>query len=115
VHRVGGEVVDIFGLDHHQRQPIDEKHDVGDDEAFARPRRVDAKLVDCHKVVLLRVVEVDQLDVRVLFARDFVYIDLRPVQELLNRLIRFDQAAAGLPWEKFRLPIRCRGFDGDTG
>jgi hypothetical protein len=36
-------------------------------------------LVDGQEVVALRMVEVDQLDVGVLLARDFVDIDLRPV------------------------------------
>ena len=96
VHRVGGEVVGVLALDHHQRQAVHEQHDVGDDEVLARSRRVDAELVDGEEVVPLRVLEVDQLDVRVLLAGDFVDIDLRPVQQLLHGLVRFHQAAGGL-------------------
>ena len=79
-----------------KRKTVHEQHDVGDDEALARPRRVDAELVDGEEVVPLRVVEVDQLDVRVLLAGDFVDIDLSPVEQLQHRLVRFHEALGGL-------------------
>ena len=47
-------------------------------------------------MVPLRMLEVDQLDVRVLLAGDFIDIDLSPVQQLQNGLVRFDEALGGL-------------------
>ena len=96
VHRVRREVVGVLGLNDRQRQTVHKQHDVRDDEVLDRPRRVDAKLVDGEEVIPFRVIEVDQLDIRVLLAGDFVDIDLRPIQQLQHRLVRFHKALRGL-------------------
>lgn len=93
-HRVRREHVCFLALDHCQRQAVHEQHDVGDDEAFGRSRCVDAKLVDGVELVSLGMLEVDQLDVRVLLAGQFVGIDLGTEQQLENGFIVSDQAAA---------------------
>ena len=100
VHGVGGELVGVLALDDDQGNAVHEQHDVGNDEVLDRARRVDAELVDGEEVVPLRVVEVDQLDIRVLLAGQFVDIDLRPVEELLDGFVGFDQAA-GWAGEEF--------------
>ena len=65
-----------------------------DDKALGGSRCVDAKLVDGVELVSLGMLEVDQLDVRVLLAGQLVGIDLGAEQQLENGFVVFDQAAA---------------------
>ena len=81
-HRVRREAVGFLAFDHGQRQAVHEQHDVRDDEFLGRSRCIDAKLVDSVKLVAFGVLEIDQLDVRILLAGLFVGIDLGAEQQL---------------------------------
>ena len=69
--------------------------------------------------------KVDQLDVRILFARQFVLVDLGPVQKLEDRLVGLQQAGPGvvedLVVQLVELPISkpglavIRQIDGPNG
>ena len=87
--------ISVLGLDHHQRKAVDEQHDVGNDAILHPARRVDAELVDRQEVVPLWVSEVDQLDVRILLAGQFVLIDLGAVEQFLGVLVGFQETGAG--------------------
>ena len=94
-HRVRREVVGVLAFDHDQRQAVHEQHDVRDDEPLARTRRVDAELVDGVELVSLRMLEVDQLDVRILLAGQFVGIDLCPEEQLRTASFASTRLLAG--------------------
>ena len=109
-HGVGGEVVGILALDDHQGNAVHEQHDVGDDEVLDPARRVDTELVDCQEMVPLGVVEVDQLDIGVLLAGQFVDIDLGAVEEFLDGFVGFDAGCgwAGRAVRRRVPPVACR-------
>lgn len=86
----------LLALHHHQRDTIHEQHDVRDDEGLHAARRVDAELVDGVKLVVRRVVKVDQPHHRIGLARQLVALDLRLEQQCLHGLIGLQQGAVGV-------------------
>ena len=96
VHRVGRVRIADLRLHHHQRDAVHEQHDVRNDAALHAARRVDAELVDGVENVALRVGEVDQLHHRVGLAGEFVHVHLGLEEQLLDRLVGFEQRAVGL-------------------
>ena len=92
-HWIRREGVGFLALDHGQRQTVHEQHDVGNDKTLGRSRRVDSKLVDGVELVSLGMLEVNQLDVRILLAGQLVGIHLGAEQQFENGFIVFDQAA----------------------
>ena len=95
-HRVGAGRPAFFAFHHCQRDAIHEQHNIGNNELLHAARRVDAKLIDSEKMIVLRVHKVDQLHHRVLLAIHLVHIYLRLEQQLLYRLIRLQQGAVWL-------------------
>jgi hypothetical protein len=56
---IGCVLIADFCLYHHQRDAVDEQHDIRDDTGLHAPRRINAELIDRVEDVPLRVGEVD--------------------------------------------------------
>lgn len=91
---VGRVRVADLGLDHHQRNAIDEQDDVRNDAALHAAWRIDPELIDCVKDVALGMDKIDQLDYRVGFTRDLIHVHLSLEQQPLDGLVRLKQRAA---------------------
>ncbi|OQA16039.1 MAG: hypothetical protein BWY63_02798 [Chloroflexi bacterium ADurb.Bin360] len=85
-----------FGLHHHQRDAVDEEHQIGHDVTLPRrrPGRIHAELIDDEEVIALRVVEIEVVNGDVFAA--LRSLNLRPLeQQLRGSLVCLDEI--GLP------------------
>lgn len=95
-HGVGAGGAAFFAFDDDQGDAVDEEDDVGNDEGFDAARSVDAELIDGVELVVFGMVEVDEFNDRVLFAGEFVDIDLGFDEKFLDGFVGFEQGAVGL-------------------
>ena len=79
-HWIGFNLIPVLCLNNNQRHAVHEQHNVWNDEQLHAARCVDAELVDGVEGVSLRMLEVDQLDVWVFLAGQFVLVGLNPVE-----------------------------------
>lgn len=112
--KVSPEGIADLGLDRNERHAVHEQDDVRDDAGLHAARRVHTELVDGVEPVAPRVSEVDELNNRVRLARHLVDVDLGLEEQVLHRLVGFEQSVVRLPEdlvaEVVELAIRQPGF-----
>ena len=99
MHRIRRVRIADLRLHDDERNAIHEQHDVGDDALLHTAGSVDPELVDDMELVPLRMLEVDQLNDRILFPGDLIHIDLCLEQQRLDGFVRFQEAQIGLAHE----------------